>query len=142
MEGKEVVALIDGNPHFGLHVDNGTLLLPAAGCCVHVGLAYTSLLQTLPAHFSRNGTTLDQKKRVVSVTFKLADSRGGSIGSTAQKTTPWVRIDCAQLGTPPALQTRDVQCVISGTHAYFPSIILKQTEPFPVTVLACISRIV
>lgn len=142
LEDKEIVALIDGNPYVGLSVCNGVLVLPVPAHCVHVGLPYTALLQTLPAHFSRNGTMLDQKKRVVAVTFKLADSRGGRMGSTAQSTTPWVRTDSTQLGTPLALQTRDVQCVLSGTHHYFPSVTFKQTDPFPVTVLSCICRIV
>lgn len=142
LEGKKIIALVDGNPLTGVEISNGTLTLPTPAKCVHVGLSYESILQTLPAHFSRNGTVLDQKKRVVAVTFKLADSRGGSIGSNEENMTSWMRLDSERLGTPLPLQTRDVRCVLSGVHAYFPSVVFKQTDPFPVTLLACISRIV
>ena len=141
LEGKEVVVLADGKVIPGLTVTSGEVILPAMATCAHVGLAYTSILETLPAHFSRSGTTLDQKKRIVAVTVKLADSVGGKIGSDVALTA-WTRIDSANLGQALALQTRDVRCVLSKSHSYFPSVIFRQEEPLPVTILACISRIV
>ena len=142
LEGKEVAVLADGNCLKNLRVTDGTLTLPQPARCVQVGLGYVALLRTLPAYFSRsNGTILDQKRRIVSVVFKLADSRGGTIGSDPENQTEWVRLDMRTLGTPLALQTRDVRCVLSGQHQYMPSVFFKQTEPFPVTILACISQI-
>lgn len=142
LEGKEVAVLADGNPLENLRVTGGTLTLPQAARCVHVGLGYVALLRTLPSYFSRsNGTILDQKRRMVCVVFKLADSRGGVIGCEAETPTQWVRLDLTSLGTPLALQTRDVKCTLSGQHCYMPSVFFKQTEPLPVTVLACISQI-
>ncbi len=143
LEGKEVCVLADGNFVRGLRVQQGKLLLPQPSSCVHVGLGYSAILQTLPASFYRsNGTILDQKKRIVAVTVKLIDSRGGSIGSFDGNQTYWERLNLQNLIEPIPLQTRDVHCVLGGRHEYFPSVIFKQEEPFPVTLLACISRIV
>ncbi|MBR4592019.1 MAG: hypothetical protein IKO35_02285, partial [Elusimicrobiaceae bacterium] len=69
LEGKSVGVLADGNPLTGMKVQNGKITLPHAMNCVHVGLLYRAELETLPVVFQlENGPSLDQKKRVVSVT--------------------------------------------------------------------------
>lgn len=144
LEGKTVSVLADGVPLKNLTVTNGTISLPASfgnATCVHAGLAYTSKFETLPVSFSRNGTTLDQKKRLVCVTLKMEQSRGGAAGLDETNVTPWVQHHNGQ-GKILPLETGDFKIVLGSWHTYQPSVCFVQTDPLPVTVLACICQAV
>ena len=67
-------------------VKDGKIVLPRPMNCVHAGLTYEAELETLPAAFERaDGTAQDRKRRLVSVTVKMLDSRGGKVGTDAQR---------------------------------------------------------
>ena len=119
------------------------IILPRPMNCVHVGLPYESELQTLPAAFERSdGTNQDRPRRLVSVTVKMLDSRGGKVGTVGGEMDEIIQRASENFNTPIALKTQDYVLTVSGTHSLVPSVIFKQTEPLPVTLLAFISRIV
>ncbi len=143
LEGKEVGVLADGSPLAGLVVRSGKIILPRPMNCVHAGLSYEAELQTLPAAFDRSdGTAQDRLRRLVSVTVKMLDSRGGQVGTENGPLNDIIQRGTENFNTPIALQTKDYVLALSGTHSLVPSVLFKQTDPLPVTLLAFISRIV
>ncbi len=143
LEGREVGVLADGSPIDGLVVDEGKIVLPRPMHCAHAGLSYEAELQTLPAAFERSdGTAQDRKQRLVSVTVKMLDSRGGQVGTENGQMDEIIQRTNENFNTPIALKTGDYILALSGMHSLVPSVIFKQTEPLPVTLLAFISRIV
>lgn len=143
LEGREIGVLADGNPLTGLVVTDGKITLPRPMTCVHAGLTYEAELQTLPAALADgNGTLQDRKRRLVSVTLKMSDSRGGYAGTDAAHLDELVQRSTEPFNAPIALQTGDYTLTLAGTHGLMPSVIFRQTDPLPVTLLAVISRIV
>ena len=141
LEGCDVVALGDGNPVRGLKVSGGKITLPRAMNCVHVGLSYDMLLVTLPVCYEYgDGTGADRKKRLVSVTLKMLDSRGGFAGTDSSKLDEIVQRRSEPFNTPIALKTQDYQMTLRSAHELNPSLIIRQTDPLPLTLLACILR--
>lgn len=143
LEGKNVCVLADGSPLAGMVVQNGQINLPRAMNCVHAGLSYTAELRTLPAAVGDNaGTLQDRKRRLVSVTLKMLDSRGGSAGTDENNLDELIQRSTEPFNAPIALKTGDYTLAVSGTHGLVPSVIFRQKEPLPVTLLAIITRIV
>ena len=143
LEGCEVGVLADGSPLAGLVVEDGKITLPRPMKCVHAGLAYEAELQTLPAVLEQaNGTMQDRRRRLVSVTVKMLDSRGGKVGTDPNQLDEIIQRGTENFNTPITLKTQDYVLSLSGAHSLVPSVIFKQTEPLPVTLLAFISRIV
>lgn len=143
LEGKTVSVMADGNPITGMVVHNGKITLPRPMKCVHAGLSYEAELRTLPAALSDAGGGLqDRKRRLVSVTLKMSDSRGGRAGTDENNLDELIQRSSEPFNMPIALQTGDYALTLSGTHGLMPSLIFRQTDPLPITLLAVISRIV
>lgn len=143
LEGREIGVLADGNPISGLVVSGGKIVLPRPMMCVHAGLTYEAELQTLPAALADgSGTLQDRKRRLVSVTLKMSDSRGGYAGTDETHLDELVQRSAEPFNAPIALQTGDYTLTLAGTHGLMPSVIFRQIDPLPVTLLAVISRIV
>lgn len=143
LEGQTVSVLADGSPLAGVTVLGGKITLPRPMNCVHAGLAYTAELSTLPAALADGaGTLQDRKRRLVSVTLKMLDSRGGFAGTDVNNLDELIQRSTEAFNEPIALKTGDYSLAVSGTHGTMPGIIFRQTEPLPVTLLAVITRIV
>lgn len=142
LEGQKVDVLADGTPLKGLNVENGRVVLPKAVHTAHAGLPYRAVLQTLPVEFSLgDGTLQDRKRRLVQVTLKMLDSRGGKVGAEDGKLDELIAQEAQTYGAPAPLQTRDFKKVFASSHSYFPSVTFRQDEPLPVTLLAVITQI-
>ena len=142
LEGKQVEVLADGNPLGPLTVIEGKIILPHAVNCVHVGLAYQAQLQTLPAVFQlTNGLSTDQKKRIVSVTLQMADSRGGRVYLEGENAEEIIQRMGESYNIPLTLKTENYMFPLSGSHTLVPSLIFSQTDPLPVTLLAVSYRV-
>lgn len=143
LEGEKVCVLAEGSPVFGMLVKNGKITLPRPMKCVHAGLSYTAELQTLPASLADGaGTLQDRKRRLVSVTLKMLDSRGGRAGTEENNLDELIQRSSEAFNEPIALKTGDYTLAVSGAHGLVPSVIFRQAEPLPVTLLAVITRIV
>ena len=141
LEDMEVTVLADGSPIKGLVVDDGAITLPRAVHTAHVGLSYTADLQTLPTDVeATDGTMQDRQRRLVQIRLKVLDSRGGQVGAEDGKMDELIYNPLETFGTPPALQTRDVRKIFASFHHYFPSVMIRQSDPLPLTVLALITQ--
>lgn len=141
LEGMQVTVLADGSPVKGLTVDDGAITLPRAACTAQVGLPYTAELQTLPSDVqAQDGTLQDRQRRLLHICLKVLDSRGGQVGTEGGKMDELIYNPLETFGTVPVLQTRDVRKAFASFHHYFPSVIIRQQDPLPLTVLAVITQ--
>ena len=136
LEGQTVQALADGNPIGPFTVQAGKITLPAGINTVHVGLAYEARLVTLPPELNlADGTSRDRKRRLVSVTFLLADSRGGFAGPEDGKPDELVYAPQTPGSQAPALQSGLCEKIISSSHSRLKGVLFQQPAPLPVTLL-------
>lgn len=138
LEGEEVVALADGAVVAGLTVSGGAVTLATAASNVSVGLAYTSLIETLPPGFSTPGTSLQGVKKSANLlTVRVEDTRGLSFGLTDDDLTEFkARTDDDDLDSPPALFTGDLEASLPPTWTTNPTFVIAQTYPLPATITA------
>ncbi len=142
LEGRKVSALADGNPLTDLSVQDGKVLFPQAVCTAHVGLAYQAGLCTLPVSFETSeGSMQDRRRRLVKITLKMLDSRGGAAAAEGGKPEELYAPAAEVYAKAPPLQTRDFCKVISSSHSVFPTVEFVQKDPLPVTLLAVITQI-
>lgn len=142
LEGKKVNVLADGNPIYGLTVSNSKVVLPRAVYTAHVGLSYQACLETLPVEFNlADGTVQDRKRRLVQVTLKVLNSRGGLVGAETDKLDELIYFPASAYGQAAALQTLDLTKMLSSVHGYFPTITVLQKDPLPLTVLAILTHV-
>ena len=81
LEGKTVSICLDGATHADKTVSGGSVTLDAPGGIVHVGLRYTSTLQTMRIEAGGgDGPAQGKTKRIHRVAFRLLDSIGGEYG--------------------------------------------------------------
>lgn len=141
LEGLCVGVLADGNVLSPQVVKNGEITLPRAVTCAHAGLLFTAELATLPPALAyADGTAADRKKRFSGVSVKLLDSRGGQIGTDETHLTELLQRTDEPFNAPIALKTGDYVMSLSGSHTLSPSVIFRQTDPLPVTLLSLITR--
>ncbi len=141
LEGMEVAALIDGNPVNGLIVQEGKLTLTQNAYTAHVGLAYQATLKTLPVYFeTAEGAVQDRRRRLVKITLKMLDSRGGAAGAEGGTLEELIALPAESYGKATPLQTRDFSKVISSSHTLFPSVEFVQRDPLPVTLVAVVTQ--
>lgn len=150
LNGEEVVALADGNVIRGLTVSGGSVTLSSPASKVHIGLSYEALIESLNLDLGPvqgMGTVQGRKKSVAALTLRLERSRGVFVGprdgdrdSTAlvewkqRSTEPW--------GAPIELYTGDVKMTLPWTWNEEGSVVVKQFDPLPVTVLALMPDVV
>lgn len=138
LEGKTVEVLMDGASLEDQTVANGSITLPDAASTVHVGLGYTSQLQTLPAAYegapaAGQGTM----KNVSTVYLRVNKSVLAKAGPSFDRLTDYAPRDVAQnYGTPPAIRTAELEFDIEGDWNTDGSVCIQQTGPFPLTIAA------
>lgn len=134
LEGKSVRVLADGAPLPSQTVTGGTITLPKTYTTVYVGLAYNSILETLPFEGGNPaGTSRIQHKHYPEIWIKLEDSAAPIINGdrppTQQTLTP--------MGTAQPLisvvRVHDLGWNRDGM------VRIEQAEPLPCMVLAIYS---
>lgn len=139
LEGKTVAILADGNVLPQQVVLGAEITLDAEYSKVHVGIPYTSDLETLNIEVPlADGTLQGRKVKVSQVTFRLLNSRGGWIGpdfDTLHEISDTFR---TLYGTAIALASGDIPENLGGGYAEGGRICLRQVDPLPITVLALI----
>ena len=141
--GETVSILADGNVSPQQVVAaGGTITLPQAASKVHVGLPYTSTLETLSVDLTAQGDTLQGKRKVINqVTLRLEDTR-----------ELWVGPDTSHLVQVPfrtdegyeeatRLYTGDKRVTIRSSWGTDGRIVIRQSDPLPITVLAIIPEV-
>ena len=120
----------------------GSITLPQESTKVHVGLPYTSTLETLNADLSSAGDTLQGKKKVINqVTLRLEDTRELWVGPDTDHLVqvPFRTDEGYEEAT--RLFTGDKRVTIKSSWGTDGRIVIRESDPLPVTILAIIPEV-
>lgn len=140
LEGEEVQGLADGAVITPQTVTNGTLpvALTTAASVIHLGLGYTSDLETLPlaiegAAASGQGTP----KNINEVHMRVSQSSLVKAGPDFDNLREYpARAVSDPYGSPPALRNGEISLSIDPSWNQDGGVCVRQDEPLPLTVLS------
>lgn len=140
LEGQTVAVLADGAAHPDEVVTGGSITLEIAASKVHVGLPYVSTLQTTRIDAGGgDGTAQGKTKRIAKVAVRLHNTLGGYVGPDADNLDEMLfRDPSVPMGSPPSLYSGDVIMDFPGDYDLDGRIMIRQTQPFPMTVVALV----
>lgn len=154
LEGKMVSILADGfvvaNPNNEAYVQrtilNGALTLDGVYGVIHVGLPFTSDLETLNIDTAEGETLVDKRKLITKVNIFTEDSRGLWSGPNPpqDETTDFLgglieskpRTGDEEYDDPVALLTENIELNITPTWNDNGRVFIRQTDPLPLSILA------
>lgn len=142
LEGREVVALADGEVIGGLTVSGGAVDLGAPAGVAVVGLPYESELQTLEVTIPGEETLSDKTKIVKQVTAVLLETRGGWYGKSSAEADLWEfkpRAETDDYGPIQPLTGKATQTITDGWRGNG-QVTVIQRDPLPMNILALIPR--
>jgi len=144
LEGQSVAILADGATHPNKTVSSGSITLDRSATKVKVGLGYTSLLKTMRIDAgAQNGTSQAKTKRIYEVTARLYESVGVEIGpdlSNMERVPFRTSSDPMDQGIPPFTGDKEVE--FRGNYDTDGFMIVRQTQPLPLTILSLYPRLV
>jgi len=138
LEGQTVSVLADGAAHPDRTVSSGSITLNASYNTVHVGLPYTSTLETMRIEAgAKDGTAQGKKKRIARITYRLYQTLGLKHGPSSSRLDiiPF-RSSADDMDEAPALFTGDKEIEFPRNWDKDGHIVLVQDQPLPMTVLA------
>jgi hypothetical protein len=143
LAGCEVAALADGSVIRGLRVsETGTAELPSPAGKIAIGLGYETLVETLdPEVTTPEGVTVGLKKNVPYVTFLVRETRGLKAGPDEEHLTEVKFPPPGKWGKAPGLYSGEVNLVLPGLHREEATIVFKQEDPLPMTVLSLMTAV-
>ena len=143
LEGQSVVALGNGYVERNLTVSNGGITLQNKASRVHVGLPYTSEMQTLRID---NGNVLDtiqgRNKKISRLSIRFEQSLGGWYGPDLDHMREIKYGLPAQYGQTPDWITGDKDLTMSPSWNKDGQIVVQQRDPLPMTLLALIPEVI
>jgi len=143
LEGQTVSILADGATHPDKTVSNGSITLDRSVTKIHIGLPYTSLLQTMRIEAgAAEGVAQGQTKRIHDVTIRLLESVGVEIGSSLDnmERIPFrSSADPMDVAIPPF--SGDKQVEFRGDFETDGYIYVRQTQPLPINIIGIYPRV-
>ena len=142
LRGLSVKALINGATHADKTVSSGGISLDVNATDAAVGLGYTSRMQTLRLEAgSVDGTSQGKPKRIHSITLRLHKTVGIEVGSSTSDVDriPF-RSSAGAMDAAVSLFTGDKEVEFRGGFDGDEQIVVRQTQPLPLTVLAIYPR--
>ena len=144
LEGQTVSILADGATHPDKTVSSSAVNLDRFANSVKIGLGYTSILKTMRIDAgSQNGTSQAKTKRIYEVTARLYESVGVEIGpdlNNMERVTFRTSSDPMDQGIPPFTGDKEVE--FRGDYDTDGFMIVRQTQPLPLTILSLYPRLV
>jgi hypothetical protein len=142
LEGETVSVLADGSAHADKVVSGGTITLDRDAQKVHIGYGYTSTIETLRLEGGANdGVSQGKIKRIHGVTIRFLESVGAELGPDLDNLD---RIPFRDSSMP---MDEAVPIFTGDKEIFFPSgydndarIVVRQTQPLPMTVTAIMRR--
>jgi hypothetical protein len=136
LEGETVSILADGAVHPQQAVSSGTITLDYEASKVHVGLPYTSTLETLDLEGgSQEGTAQGKKRRVSKVLVRFFKSLGGNLGNEDIQDELDFRTVDDDMDSPPALFSGIKDFTFPGAWSREAPIKITQSDPLPMGVM-------
>jgi hypothetical protein len=143
LEGQVVSILADGATHPNRTVSSGSITLDRSAKSVKVGLAYTSLLQTMRLNAgSQNGTSQGKTKRIYDITVRMFETIGVEVGpdlNNMERIPFRSSADLMDEGIPPFTGDKEVE--FRGNYETDGFIFVRQTQPLPFTILSLYPRL-
>jgi len=134
LEGEAVIALADGNLVTGLTVSSGAITLATAASIIHIGLAYTGQIDSLPLDLAIQ--TVPRKKIIKQVTLRVKDTRGLFVGPDADNLEDYPSRSTELWGDPAATLSDLIKIPISADWARESSVTIKSEAGLPMTILS------
>lgn len=143
LEGQAVVALGNGYVERNLTVSNGGITLQNKASRVHVGLPYTSEMQTLRIDGGNVTDSIQGKNKKISrLSIRFERSLGGWYGPDLDHMREIKYGLPAQYGQPPDWITGDKDLTMSPSWNKDGQIVVQQRDPLPMTLLALIPEVI
>lgn len=144
LEGKEVVALADGNVVRGLTVTGGAITLPFEATVAHIGLPYEATLMTLDLDMGMVrglGTVQARQKTVSEIALRVEKTRGIWVGTADETRDSGKLIEFKQRSSEAwneaiGLLTGDLEITPLADWTNGGNVVIKQFDPLPMTILA------
>ena len=144
LEGQVVNILADGATHPEKTVSSNAITLDRFANSIKVGLPYTSLLKTMRIDAgSENGTSQAKTKRIYEVTARLYESVGIEVGpdlNNMERVPFRTSANPMDQGIPPFTGDKEVE--FRGDYDTDGFMIVRQTQPLPLTILSLYPRLV
>lgn len=137
LEGREVIALADGDVVTNITVANGGFTLPKKYSRVHVGLRYITDIGTLDPE-APSGTIQGIDKRTPFATLRMKDTRGILIGQDSSEMSEIKQRENENMGEPTNLLTGDKEVEIFSDWSGGGRILIRQVYPLPITLTAVV----
>ena len=142
LTGQSVSVLANGATHTNETVASGGISLNVSATTAAVGLPYTSRLKTLRIESgSVDGTSQGKTKRIHDITLRLHETVGVEVGSSVDTVDriPF-RDSSMAMSSAVELFTGDKEIEFRGGFEEDDQIVIQQTQPLPLTVLAIYPR--
>ena len=147
LEGLEVIVVADGNIIRGKTVSGGQVTLDREYSKVHIGLSYTSVIETLDIDASSMVETLKAKRVSVGrVTIEMLKSRGGWVGgrnddgSYPDMVEIKPRYDSDNYGAI-VLKSFKEELIINSNWQQTGGLRIEQRDPMPMTITSIIPEL-
>ena len=144
LEGQTVSILVDGATHPTKVVASNQITLDRFGTDVKVGLSYTSILKTMRIDAgSQDGTSQGKTKRIYEVTARLFETVGVEVGpdlDNMERVPFRTSADPMDQGIPPFTGDKEVE--FRGNYDTDGFMMVRQTQPLPLTLLSLYPRLV
>ena len=144
LEGQTVSILADGATHPDKTVSSNAVTLDRFANSVKIGLGYTSILKTMRIDAgSQNGTSQAKTKRIYEVTARLYESVGVEVGpdlNNMERVPFRTSANPMDQGIPPFTGDKEVE--FRGNYDTDGFMIVRQTQPLPLTILSLYPRLV
>ena len=144
LEGQTVSILVDGATHPTKVVASNSITLDRFGTDVKVGLQYTSILKTMRIDAgSQDGTSQGKTKRIYEVTARLFETVGVEVGpdlDNMERVPFRTSADPMDQGIPPFTGDKEVE--FRGNYDTDGFMMVRQTQPLPLTLLSLYPRLV
>lgn len=145
LEGKSVAILADGNTvgdfQSMLVISGGAVTIPNHAAVAHIGLPYTSDLQTMRINASSQETLFDKNKTVTSVSVIVEESRGIFAGSDEEHLFEFKQRYDEDYNSSVNPLTGVAKISIQNTWSGQGQVFIRQNDPLPLTVLGIIPEV-
>jgi len=140
LEGRTVTALCDGSVNPEAVVTGGSINLASPAMIAHVGLPYTSRIETLDAENLQGETWTDKKRKIHAVGVKVKDSRGLWLGFGDGQLFEHDDEQAEDYDDPIPPFTGLIEENVDTTWEKTGKVVVEQRDPLPMTVLAIIPQ--
>lgn len=143
LEGQSVTILANGSTHANKTVSSGSITLDRSTTKCHIGLSYTSTLQTMRVEAGgTEGTSQGKTKRIRDITLRVLNSVGAKVGpdENTLELIPF-RDSSMAMDTAVPMYTGDKDIEFPSGYDSDGFVVVKQDQALPLTILAIYPRL-